>query len=142
MQLLEDVEGKEFAKHLIRGKPKHSFAMLLSYYHALKEVNPDMVTHIEVDSNNKFNYFFMTLGAAVRVFTFMIKVISVEEAWIKTQHKRVLVVAATQDNEYHSYPIAWGVVDSENNASWAWFFEKLKELIPDDPEFASFFIEI
>ena len=26
------------------------------------------------------------------------------------------------------------MVDSENNVSWAWFLEKLKELVPDEPE--------
>ena len=99
-------KARKFAQHLIRGTPKHSFGMLPSYCHVLKEVNPDTVTHIELDSDNKFKYFFMALGAAIRGFRFMRKVIGVDGAWIKTQHKGVLLVAATQDSEYHSYPIA------------------------------------
>ena len=80
--------------------------MLPSYYHVLKEVNPGTVTHIELDSDNKLKYIFMALGAAIRGFRFMRKVISVDGARIKTQHKGVLLIAATQDSEYHSYPIA------------------------------------
>ena len=99
-------KARTFAQHLIRGTPKHSFAMLPSYCHVLKEVNPGTVTHIELDSDNKFKYFFMALGAAIRGFRFMRKVIGVDEAWIKIQHKRVLLIAATQDSENHSYPIA------------------------------------
>ena len=104
--MLEGVEGKNIAQHLIRGTPKHSFSMLPSYYHVLKEVNPGTVTHIELDSDNKLKYIFMALGTAIRGFRFMRKVIIVDGARIKTQHKGVLLIAATQDSEYHSYPIA------------------------------------
>ena len=63
--------------------------MPLSYCHVLKEVNPSTVTHIEVDNDNKFKYFLMLLGSTIREFGFMIKVIDVDGAWSKTQHKRV-----------------------------------------------------
>ena len=80
MSLLEGVGGKKFAQNLIRGMPKHSFAMLPSYCHVLKEVNQDTVTHVELNSDNKFKYFFMALGAAIRGFRFMRKAISVDGA--------------------------------------------------------------
>ena len=81
----------------------------------------------------------MALGMAIRGFIYMRKAIGVDKAWIKTQQKRVILVAATQDSECHTYPIAWGVIDSENNASWTWFLEKLKELIFDEPELCFIF---
>lgn len=64
----------------------------------------------------------------------MRKLIGINGAWIKTDHKGVLIVATTQESEYHTYPIAWGLVDSENNVSLTWFLEKLKKLIPDSLE--------
>ena len=64
----------------------------------------------------------------------MRKVIGIDGSWIKTPHRNVLVVATTEDSEFHTYPLAWGLIDTENNAAWTWFLEKLKELIPDSLE--------
>ncbi|GMN61545.1 hypothetical protein TIFTF001_030624 [Ficus carica] len=45
---------------------------------------------------------------------------------VTTQFRHAPLLA-TQDSEYHSYPIAWGLGDTKNNDSWTWFFEKLNE---------------
>ena len=60
----------------------------------------------------------MALGATIWGSKNMRKVIGIDGAWIKTKYKGVLMVAATQDSEYHNYPIAWGLSDTENNDSW------------------------
>ncbi|XP_062080131.1 uncharacterized protein LOC133784875 [Humulus lupulus] len=56
----------------------------------LKRANPGTVTHIELDSEYKFKYFFMALGVAIRGFTYMRKVIGIDATWIKTKHKEKL----------------------------------------------------
>ncbi|XP_073291050.1 uncharacterized protein [Primulina huaijiensis] len=48
--------------------------------------------------------------------------------------KTDLVTDSTaQDGDSHQFPIAWAIVDSENDDSWTWFLQKLKEFINDDP---------
>ena len=99
-----------------------------------KQLNKGTITYIEVDSESKSKFFFMALGAAVRGFQNMRKVIGIDGAWVKNKYKGVLMIATSQDSEFHSYPIAWGLGDTENNESWTWFLEKLKEVIPDNSE--------
>ncbi|XP_022856746.1 uncharacterized protein LOC111377846 [Olea europaea var. sylvestris] len=58
-------------------------------------------------------------------------VICVDGSHLKGQYKGTLLVAATQDANLQIYPLAWSVVDGETNASWYWFFAKLKDVIDD-----------
>ncbi|XP_022866127.1 uncharacterized protein LOC111385938, partial [Olea europaea var. sylvestris] len=58
-------------------------------------------------------------------------VICVDGSHLKGQYKGTLLVAAAQDANLQIYPLAWSVVDRETNASWYWFFAKLKDVIND-----------
>ncbi|XP_047270431.1 uncharacterized protein LOC124899566 [Capsicum annuum] len=42
-------------------------------------------------------------------------------------YKGTFVSASTLDGAGHILPLAYGVVDSENDSSWMWFFQKSKE---------------
>ena len=64
----------------------------------------------------------------------MRKVIILDGTHMKSAYGGVLIVATAQDPDHHHYPIAFGVVDGEKNESWTWFLNKLKSVIPDDPE--------
>lgn len=44
-----------------------------------------------------------------------------------------MLVATAQDGDSHVYPLAFGIVDAENEASWEWFFNRLTSIVSDDP---------
>ncbi|XP_047253745.1 uncharacterized protein LOC124887870 [Capsicum annuum] len=46
----------------------------------------------------------------------------------------LLLSAIAQDTKNHIFPIAFCVVDKENDASWIFFFEKLKSIVEDKPD--------
>ncbi|XP_049403704.1 uncharacterized protein LOC125867305 [Solanum stenotomum] len=64
----------------------------------------------------------------------MRKVIAVDGTHLHGKYKGVLLRIVAQDTENHVYPIAFCVVDKENDASWTFFFEKLKEIVVDEPD--------
>jgi len=97
-------------------------------------VNHGTITEVELDADDMFKFLFIALGASIERFKAMRKVIVIYATFLKTIYGGMLVIAIAQDPNHHHYPIAFGVIDSENHASWNWFFRKLNFIIPDDPE--------
>ncbi|XP_022872850.1 uncharacterized protein LOC111391817 [Olea europaea var. sylvestris] len=127
--------GKVAALHMLHGTPGDSFQKLSSYYHLLRESNPGTVTHIEVDSRNKFHYLFLAFGASIRGYLHYLRtVICVDGSHLKGPYKGTLLLATAQDANKQIYPLAWGIVDAETNRSWMWFLSNLKDLIGDSNE--------
>ncbi|EXB38210.1 hypothetical protein L484_006309 [Morus notabilis] len=65
--------------------------MLPSYLHMLKVMNPDTITHLVVDRDQKFKYPFITLGTSIKGFkeTKSIIVPSTEELYAAHMHNFV-----------------------------------------------------
>ncbi|XP_030477966.2 uncharacterized protein LOC115695008 [Cannabis sativa] len=53
--------------------------------------------------------------------------IVVDATFLKNAYGGTLIIASAQDADRHIFPLAFSVVDSENDASWQYFMEKLKE---------------
>ncbi|XP_013645992.2 uncharacterized protein LOC106350688 [Brassica napus] len=106
-------EAREFAIAAARGIQDRSYAKMPAYLHMIKEANP------------------------VRGFyNAMRRVIVVDGTFLKNKYKRVLLVSTAVDGNSNLYPIAFGVVDSENDDSWGWFFRQLKVDITDCQDLA------
>ncbi|XP_062112595.1 uncharacterized protein LOC133823755 [Humulus lupulus] len=86
--------------------------MPITYWKAWKGENLQ-TTFLEVDEDSKFKYVFLAYGACIKGFRCMRKVIAVDGTWWKTKYKGVMLIATTQDGNFHQYPIAWAIVDSE-----------------------------
>ncbi|KAH0664118.1 hypothetical protein KY284_029049 [Solanum tuberosum] len=64
----------------------------------------------------------------------MRKVIAVDGTHLHGKYKGVLLSVVAQDTENHIYPIAFCVVYKENDASWTFFFEKLKDIVVNESD--------
>ena len=51
--------------------------------------------------------------------------------FLSNKFKGTLLLAAVMDGDNHIFPLSFGIVDSENDASWLWFFEHLRNAIGD-----------
>ncbi|XP_024010580.1 uncharacterized protein LOC112085995 [Eutrema salsugineum] len=125
-------EAREYAISIVRGIPGKSYAKIPKYLHMLKEANPGIHTQYETDITGRFKFLFLSFGQSVRGFYKAIRrVIVVDGTFLKNKYKRVLLVATALDGNSNLYPIAFGVVDSENDLSWEWFMRQLKVVIAD-----------
>ncbi|XP_056864145.1 uncharacterized protein LOC108828982 [Raphanus sativus] len=104
----------------------------LKFAREIDQRTPESVARLQIDENGKFMYVFLAFGASVNGFHFMRKVVVVDGTFLNGRYKRTLLTALAQDGNFQIFPIAFTVVDTENDDSWHWFFTQLKLLIPDD----------
>ena len=67
----------------------------------------------------------MSIGASLVGFHTSIRhVIAVDGTFLKAKYLWTLFIAACKDGNNQIYPLAFGIGDSENDASWEWFLQK------------------
>ena len=84
----------------------------------LEQKNPRTIIDIVTDVDNQFKYLFMAFGACISGFRTSIRlIIPVDGTFLKLKYLRTLFVAASKDGNNQIYPLAFGIGDSENDAS-------------------------
>ncbi|XP_059289933.1 uncharacterized protein LOC132043480 [Lycium ferocissimum] len=78
-------------------------------------------------SENEFLYLFVALYAFIKRFECCRPIVVVDGSHIKTAYNGTFVSANTMDGAGNILPLAYGVIDSENDKSWTWFLNEFKE---------------
>ncbi|KAH0689376.1 hypothetical protein KY289_016734 [Solanum tuberosum] len=86
------------------------------------------------EDSHRFMYYFLAVGACTKRFAHMRKVIAVDGTHLHSKYEGVLLSVVAQDTKNHVYSVIFCVVDKENDTSWTFFFEKLKEIVVDEPD--------
>ncbi|XP_019233881.1 PREDICTED: uncharacterized protein LOC109214420 [Nicotiana attenuata] len=81
------------------------------------------------EQNYEFVYMFFIYGASISGWRYYRPLIAVDGTFLKNKYRGVLLVAVTKDANNQIFPIAFGVVDSENNESYEWYFRELRKAI-------------
>ncbi|XP_019235650.1 PREDICTED: uncharacterized protein LOC109215978 [Nicotiana attenuata] len=101
MTYMQAWRSKEYAVQVLRGNPSESYEKLPSYFYMLVLTNPMSV--------------------------YCKPVVVVDGTFLKSAYRGTLLIASTQDPAGNILPLAYAIVDSENNASWEWFFARFKD---------------
>lgn len=118
---------------LNRGSPDESYQYLVGYSHMLEKHNPGTVTVIKTDESEVFQYYFMALGVCLEGFrTCSRPAFAVDGTHLEGERKGVLLSAIGYDANEQLYPIAFGIVDSENDDACAWFMGELYNALGGD----------
>ncbi|XP_050936236.1 uncharacterized protein LOC127144368 [Cucumis melo] len=123
--------AKELVMNSLNGEAKESYALIPNFFMKLKEINPGSFTAYETDTEGHFKYCFMAIGACIEGWKYCRPNISVDGTFLKSKYGGTLLTASTIDGNNQIFPLAFSIVDSENDASWRWFFENIKNSLGD-----------
>ncbi|XP_047259377.1 uncharacterized protein LOC124891836 [Capsicum annuum] len=86
-----------------------------SYWNGL---NPRFINSFMVNEEaGRFIYYFMAFGASIRGYAHMRKVVAIDGTHLSGKYKGMLLFVVAQDTQNHIYPLAYYVMDKENDAS-------------------------
>ncbi|XP_019262296.1 PREDICTED: uncharacterized protein LOC109240126 [Nicotiana attenuata] len=119
--------SKEKAMQLLRGKPSESYKKMPTYLYMLKYANPGSVTRLHTEGDGSFLYAFIAIYASIRGWVYCRPTVVVDGSFLKSTYRGTILTASTQDAEGQILPLAYAIVDSENDASWEWFFVQFRE---------------
>ena len=107
------------ALHILRGTLEEHYAKLRSYVLELKRVDREgtFVCEVHPDSNCVFWRLYVGFFAMRKNYLAVGKpVFGLDDAFLKT-----MLTVVGKDSNNQMYPLAWAVVDSENEENWRWF---------------------
>ncbi|GKV49214.1 hypothetical protein SLEP1_g55976 [Rubroshorea leprosula] len=114
----------------MEGSFKDEYAIIHAFGGYLKEVNPGNSIFIKTEENDVGERVFMRMYVCLKVIKDGWKngcrgIFGVDGCFLKGICKGVLLFAVGRDGNNQMYPIAYAVVESENNDSWTWFMQRL-----------------
>ncbi|XP_071938294.1 uncharacterized protein [Coffea arabica] len=108
-----------------------SISQLPTYIQELQRSNPGTVVVWDhhpssTPSNIIFDYIFWAFAPTIQGFRHLKPVICVDGTFLKGPYREKLLVAVGFDANGSLFPLAYALVDEENNRSWPWFMRLLR----------------
>ncbi|XP_060188575.1 uncharacterized protein LOC132617559 isoform X4 [Lycium barbarum] len=119
--------AKERAMKDLMGEPAESYNKLPRYLYIMDKTYPGSHIRMRKSHDNEFLYVFIALYAFIKGFECCRPIVVVDGSHLKTAYNGTFVSASTLDGAGNILPLAYGVIDSENDKSWTWFFERFRE---------------
>ncbi|KAE8735657.1 hypothetical protein F3Y22_tig00000340pilonHSYRG01097 [Hibiscus syriacus] len=120
MSLSKCLRAKNLALDMVLGSHKGQYSKIYDYLGEIRSSNPGSKTILKLD-NRVFERMYISLQACKKGFKGCRPIISIDGCHLKGYYGGTLLAAVGIDGNDSIYPIAYAVVESENESSWTWF---------------------
>ncbi|XP_009775828.2 uncharacterized protein [Nicotiana sylvestris] len=119
--------AKEKAMNFLRVEPADSYNKLPGYLYTIDMTYRGSHIRMVKSPQNEFKYVYISLYAFIKGFDQCRPIVVVDRSHLKSYYTGTFISASILDSAGHILPLAYGVIDSENDATWTWFSEQFKE---------------
>ncbi|XP_042022963.1 uncharacterized protein LOC121770266 [Salvia splendens] len=113
---------------MLRGTVEAHYAKIRSYILELSKSDREGRFELHVDAGSVFKALYIGFSGLRKGFKEgCIPVIGLDGAFLKTYLGGILLTAVGTDGNNQMYPIAWPVVEAENEVCWTWFIKIVAE---------------
>lgn len=106
----------------VMGSAMGSYALIGPYFMLLLETNPTSVVALETELDStgteRFKYLFLSLAASIKGYSYIRKVVMIDGTHLRGRYGGFLIAASAQDANLQLFPLALGIVNSENDHAW------------------------
>lgn len=128
--------GKERIMASLRGSFEDDFRLLPQYCEQIKRTNPGSIASVHVNPmDSSFQRFFVSFQASIFGFLNACRpTIGLDRTVLKSKYLGTMLFASGFDGDGGLFPLAFGVVDEENDENWMWFLSELHNLLEVNTE--------
>ncbi|XP_027936964.1 uncharacterized protein LOC114191777 [Vigna unguiculata] len=123
--------GKERIMAAMRGSFEEGYRLLPQYCEQVKRTNPGSIASVygsPVDCC--FQRLFISFQASIYGFLNACRpLLGLDRTYLKSKYLGTLLLATGFDGDGALFPLAFGVVDEENDENWMWFLSELHNLL-------------
>ncbi|XP_019226388.1 PREDICTED: uncharacterized protein LOC109207842 [Nicotiana attenuata] len=110
--------AKEKVLEFLRYHRADSYIKLPSYLYILEKTYPGSVVKLKKMDDDCFLYAFVVIFTSISGWEYCRPVVVVDGTFLKSVYRGIMLTASTMDAAGTILPLAYAVVDSENDASW------------------------
>ncbi|KAL5835363.1 hypothetical protein ACOSQ4_014860 [Xanthoceras sorbifolium] len=128
--------GKERIMAAMRGSFEEGYRLLPQYCEQIKRTNPGSIASVYgSQSDNCFQRLFVSFQASIYGFLNACRpLLGLDRTFLKSKYLGTLLLATGFDGDGALFPLAFGVVDEENDDNWMWFLSELHNLLEINTE--------
>ncbi|GLT91404.1 hypothetical protein SLE2022_092950 [Rubroshorea leprosula] len=123
--------AKEIAREQLQGSFKEAYALIPFFCEKIKETNPGSMATFTTNDDSSFHRLFVSFHASITGFLQGCRpLLFLDSTPLNSKYQGNLLSATAADADDGIFPVAFAVVDAEDEDNWHWFLQELKAAVP------------
>ncbi|XP_061991322.1 uncharacterized protein LOC133709558 [Rosa rugosa] len=122
--------GIEDAKEQLMGSYKEAYNQLPWFCEKMAEANPGSNIRLFTGEDGRFQRLFECFHASIHGFQNGCRpIIFLDSMSLKSKYHETFFAATALDGDDGAFPVAFAIVDTENDDNWHWFLDQLRSAV-------------